>query len=409
MKYSVYLDEMKIGVIREGKVPSDSRVCLTPKHCVELLEQGVDVVVQPSEGRVYRNEEYIAAGIPLQENLSDRDVLIGVKEVPIDNLIDNKTYFFFSHTFKEQVYNRELLQSILRKKIRLVDYEAITEKNGSRLIAFGKFAGIVGAHNAIYTYMKSLGDNDLPRMHTFYNYKQAKEFYKTIDFPSMKIVLTGTGRVASGAAMVLDDMGILKKSPLDFITHDFGQAAYTQLNCFYYVKRKDGLVFDDLTDFYKNPQAYDSDFSHFLPTTDVMINGIYWDNNAPPFFTKEEMRSGNFKISTIADITCDIAPVSSIPSTIKASTINDPVFGYDPLNENETEPFKEGAVNMMTIDNLPNELPRDASDAFGDMFLEHVMPELFKSKSDILYRASITTNRGKLNRPFTYLNDFVNG
>jgi alanine dehydrogenase len=400
---------MKIGVIREGKVPPDSRVCLTPNHCKELLDMGVDIVVQPSEGRVYQDEEYIALGVPLQEDLGDRDILIGVKEVPIHQLLENKTYFFFSHTFKQQVYNRGLLQSVLKKKIRLIDYEAITDKRGSRLIAFGKFAGIVGAHNGVYTYLKSLGRDDLPRMYTFYNYKEAKEFYKTIDFTPMKIVLTGTGRVAGGAAMVLDDMGILKKSSLDFITHEFDQAVYTQLNSFYYVKRKDGLVFDDVTDFYRNPEAYDSDFSHFLPLTDLMINGIFWDNKAPAFFTKEEMQSDDFNISTIADITCDIAPLSSIPSTIKASTIDDPIFGYDPLTGKEVEPFQEGVINMMTIDNLPNELPRDASDAFGDMFLQHVMPELLKEKSDILYRASITTKEGKLNKPFLYLKDFVKG
>jgi alanine dehydrogenase len=335
--------------------------------------------------------------------------LIGVKEVPIEQLIANKTYFFFSHTFKEQVYNRGLLQSVLEKNIRLIDYEAITNKRGARLIAFGKFAGIVGAHNGVYAYLKSLGRDDLPRMHTFYNYKEAKEFYKTLDFPPMKVVLTGTGRVAGGAAMVLDDMGILKKSPLDFITHSFDKAAYAQLNSFYYVKRKDGLVFDDVTDFYKNPDAYESDFSHFLPVTDLMINGIYWDNKAPAFFKKEEMRSDEFNITTIADVTCDIAPLSSIPSTIRASTIDEPVFGYDPITGKETEPYKKRVINMMTIDNLPNELPRDASDAFGDMFLEYVIPEMQKDKSDVLFRASITTDDGKLNKPFKYLRDFVNG
>ncbi|GLR15930.1 NAD(P)-dependent oxidoreductase [Portibacter lacus] len=400
---------MKIGVIREGKVPSDSRVCLTPRHCRILLDKGIDIVVQPSEVRVFKDDEYLAQGIKLQEDVSDRDILIGVKEVPLEMLIPEKTYFFFSHTFKEQVYNRGLLQEVLKQKIRLIDYEAITNKDGMRLIAFGKFAGIVGAHNGMYTYLKGKGMDKLPRMHSFFNYDEAKEYYKTLDLPKMKIVLTGTGRVAGGAAQVLNDMGIIKKSPLDFVAHDFKEAVYTQVNSFYYAKRKDGLVFDDVKDFYTNPGAYDSDFGHFLPMTDLFINGIYWDNRAPAFFTIEDMKSSDFRINTIADITCDIAPLSSIPSTIKASTIDDPIFGYDPVTEQETEPYEPGVVNMMTIDNLPNELPRDASDAFGDMFLEHVIPEMLKDESEMLFKASITTNDGYLNEPFEYLQQFVDG
>lgn len=399
---------MKIGVIREGKVPQDSRVCLTPKHCAKLREEGINVVVQPSEVRVYKDDEYKSLNIPMQEDLTDCDILIGVKEVPLEQLLENKTYYFFSHTFKEQIYNRGLLQEVLKKKIELVDYEAITDENGRRLIAFGRFAGIVGAHNGLYTYLKSLGRNDLPRMHTFYDYEAAKQYYKSLRIPNIKIVLTGTGRVASGASTVLDDMGISKKSPLDFVTHSFDEAVYTQLSSFYYVKRKDGGVFEDVKEFYSRPKDFESDFEHFIPSADLMINGIYWDNDAPAFFTLDQMKSKDFRITTIADVTCDIAPVSSIPSTIKASTIADPIFGYDPFLEKEVLPFQKGVINMMTIDNLPNELPRDASDAFGDMFLEHVVPEILKGESDILHRASITTKDGVLNEPFSYLQNFVN-
>lgn len=399
---------MKIGVIREGKVPPDSRTCLTPKHCKLLVEGGFDIVVQPSEGRVFKNVEYEKLGIPLQENLSDRDVLIGVKEVPIEHLMPEKTYFFFSHTFKKQVYNRGLLQAILKKRIKLIDYEAITNEKGSRLIAFGKFAGIVGAHNGIYTYLGGPKAEKLPRMHSFYDYEEAKDFYKNLELPPLRIVLTGTGRVATGAAMVLNDMGVSKISPIDFVTKTYDEPVFTQLNSFYYAKRKDGSTFDNVYDFYNNPSSYESDFQHFLPVTDLFINGIYWDNDAPAFFTKEQMQRKDFKINTIADITCDIAPVSSIPSTIKASTIADPIFGYDVHTGKEVAPYQDGVVNMMTIDNLPNELPRDASLAFGDMFLEHVIPEMKKSQSSILHNASITTLRGELNEPFTYLKDFVN-
>lgn len=399
---------MKLGIIREGKVPPDSRVCLTPRHCKQLMDRGIDIVVQPSPGRVYKDEEYVAQGIRMQEDLSDRDILIGVKEVPISMLMPNKRYFFFSHTYKKQVYNRPLLQAVLEKHIELIDYEAITADAGGRLIAFGEFAGVVGAHNGMIAWIKSQG-KDMRRMKSFFDYVEAKNYYKSLEIPKCKIALTGTGRVSKGAARVLDDMGIRRVDPIDYVKDSFDESVYTQLPCYYYVKRKDGLPFDDVQHFYKNPELYDSDFHHFVPETDLFINGIYWDNKAPAFFTMKDIESDDFRISCIADVTCDIAPLSSVPTTIRPSTIADPFFGIDRSTKEEVEPFAAGVLNMMTIDNLPNELPRDASDAFGDMFVEHVIPELLKEESSILARATITNKQGELTEPYAYLTDFVNG
>ena len=149
---------MKIGVIREEKNPPDSRVTLSPTHCKMLIEKGLDVVVQPSGVRCFSDEDYLEAGIPMSEDLSDRTLLIGVKEVPIDFLIPDKTYFFFSHTFKAQPYNQKLLKAIVDKNITLIDYEVLTNDKGARVIAFGKFAGMVGAHNALWTHLGSAGE-----------------------------------------------------------------------------------------------------------------------------------------------------------------------------------------------------------------------------------------------------------
>lgn len=399
---------MKYGVIREGKIPSDSRVVLTPSQCASLIESGNDIVVQKSEVRAYSDQEYEDAGVPLVDDVSDCDVLIGVKEVPISQLIPDKTYLFFSHTIKEQAYNRDLLRHILDKNIRLIDYEVITDDNNQRLIAFGKFAGMVGAHNALWTYGKRTGEFDLPRLYQMKDYNSVLPVYKSLKLPNMKIALSGTGRVAQGAAMVLEDMGIKKVSPLAFVTQVFDRAVYTQIHSFYYAKRKDGLTFDDVHDFYNNPSEYESDFSHFLPHADIFINGIYWDNNAPAFFTKEQMRSEDFKIKVIADVTCDIAPVSSIPSTLEATTIEDPVFGYDPVTEQKCLPFMRNSVDMMTIDNLPNELPRDASKAFGEMFIKHVFQELDAPNSDILLRATVA-DKGQLGPHYQYLRSYITG
>ncbi|MEL6945512.1 MAG: NAD(P)-dependent oxidoreductase [Bacteroidota bacterium] len=355
----------------------------------------------PSENRILGDEEYEKQKVSLSGDMENCEVLMGVKEVPIDSLIPNKTYFFFSHTIKEQIYNRKLLQAILAKNIRLLDYEVLTDEKGRRLIAFGRFAGMVGAHNGLWTYGKRTGAFELKRMKNHKDYAEAQAFYKTVQFPPIKIVLTGTGRVGKGAAEVLDDMGIKKVSPADFLSQDFKQAVYTQLVCEDYAQRKDGSVFNK-KDFYEHPEWFESKFAPYTQVSDLMVNGIYWDNNAPAFFTKEEMKNNDFKIKVIADVTCDIAPVSSIPSTLFASTIADPVFGYDPQEEAEAKAFQSNCIDMMTIDNLPNELPRDASQSFGNQFIEFILPELLKEESKILERATVAEN-GQLGKHFQYL------
>ena len=399
---------LKIGIIREDKSPPDSRVPLNPTQCKTLIDDGIDIVVQSSQVRCFTDEDYQSSGVPVVSDVVDRDILLGVKEVPIGKLIPNKTYFFFSHTIKKQVYNRKLLQAVIERNIRLLDYEVLTNKSGARVIAFGKFAGMVGAHNSLWTYAQRTGTFELPRMKDLYNYAAAKDVYNKTKFPNVKLVLTGTGRVANGAAQVLDDMGFQKVRPMDYITKQYDRPIYTQLSSFYYTKRKDKREFDDVRDFYNNPSMYESDFDHFLLNSDIMVNGIYWNNDAPAFFTLEQLTSDDFNIKVIADVTCDIAPISSIPTTIKASTIADPVFGYDPQTQTESKPYQAHTLDMMTIDNLPNELPRDASTAFGEMFIEHVIPELIAGGGPMLDKGSVTRD-GDLGKHFEYLRNYLKG
>jgi saccharopine dehydrogenase (NAD+, L-lysine-forming) len=399
---------MKIGIIREGKVPPDSRVALTPQQCAHIKSTfAIEVVAERSEVRAYKDKEYADAGIELVDDLSDCDFLMGIKEVPIDMLIANKRYSFFSHTIKKQSYNRKLLQAILAKKITLVDYEVLTDDKGRRLIAFGYYAGMVGAHNALYTYAQRTGSFVLKRLHDCFDYAEAKALYEHIQWPAIKIVLTGGGRVASGAVKVLQDMGIEKVSAEDFLNKDFDKIVFTQIDCDKYVQRKDGGEFS-FPDFFGNPELYESTFTPYAQTADVMINGIFWDNKAPAFFTVEEMTQPTFNIKVIADVTCDIAPVSSIPSTLRASKISDPIFGFDPKTGKETDPHQEGIIDMMTIDNLPSEIPRDSSKAFGDMFIQHILPEMVKDNSDVINRATIA-DKGELGDHFAYLEDYVKG
>lgn len=397
---------MKIGIIREGKIPPDSRTPLTPEQCAQLIqEQGLQIVVEPSQVRCYPDSEYEALRVPLSTNLDDCDVLMGIKEVPVDHLIPGKTYLFFSHTIKEQAYNRKLLQAVLARNIRLVDYEVMTDEQGRRLIAFGKFAGMVGAHNALWTWGKRSGDFQLPRMKDCFDYEMAKTYYHLIQWPAIKIVVTGSGRVSMGAVEVLNDMGILQVSPDEFLESDFEEAVFTQLVSRHYVERRDGRPFH-AREFYAHPEAYQSSFAPYTSTTDIFINGIFWDPRAPAFFTAEDMRRPDFRIRAIADVTCDIAPESSVPSTLRPSSIASPVYGYDPETGFEIPPFQPGGIDVMAIDNLPSEMPRDASRAFGEQFMYHVLPELLRSNSKVIERATVAAD-GELGAHFQYLRGYV--
>lgn len=401
---------MKLGIIREGKVPPDSRVLFTPEQCVALQKKyNIQFVVQPSPGRCLPDEAYRAAGITVQEDIADCEVFMGIKEVPKDQLVANKKYFFFSHTIKAQPYNRALLQKILKENITLFDYEVLTNEKNQRVIAFGRFAGIVGAHNGMMTYGNRTKAFDLEQMHKYDDYAAAIAYYKTLSFPKMKIVVTGTGRVANGAAEVLDYMEIKKVSPQDFLNKEYEEAVYTQLDCIDYAAPKDANKAFELMDFFKNPQDYKSIFEPYTKVADLMVNGIYWANEAPAFFTKEDMKKEAFNIQVIADVTCDIAPVASIPSTLFATTIAKPVFGYDPKKEAAVEPYQAHTVDMMTIDNLPNELPKDASKSFGEQFTEHVIEELLGLKDTGMLERAMIANEGQLGPNFQYLGDYVKG
>jgi len=397
---------IKLGIIREGKVPPDSRVALIPAQVKALEQMGkYKVLIQPSPNRCYTDEEYEAEGLTLSEDMESCDYLIGIKEVPKSQLIAGKKYFFFSHTYKEQPYNQALLQKIIDDKITLLDYELLTNEKGQRVIAFGFFAGMVGAHNALYTYAQRSKSLEMKRLKDCFDYAEAVDMYKKIKFPAIKIVLTGTGRVGSGAEKVLLDMGIRKVEKNNFLKDSFDEAVFTQLAPEDYVARKDGSDFV-LQHFFDNPTEYKSIFMPYAQTAQVMINGIYWANDAPAFFTAEEMKSTDWKIQVIGDVTCDIAPVSSIPSTLFASTIADPIFGFDPQTGKQADPHADGIVDMMTVDNLPNELPRDASKAFGEMFVEHVLEELGKENSGLLERSMIASD-GTLGPHFQYLDGYV--
>ena len=400
----------KLGIIREGKTPPDKRVPVTPKQCKKLLETypDLEIFVQPSPVREIPDSAYADAGITLKEDLSECDIIMGVKEVPLDMLIPNKTYIFFSHTFKKQSYNRKLLKGILDKKIRLIDYEVLTDANDKRLIGFGRYAGIVGTYNAFLAYGKKQGTYDLKPADQCHDRKEVEQELKKVKLPAdFKMVMTGGGRVGHGAIEILDLIDIKKVSPEDYLTKKFDTAVFTQLSARDYVKTTDGSEFKT-SEFYENPKGYASNFMRFAKESDLYISCHYWDSDAPFIFSREDAKSPDFRIRVVADISCDIdGPVAS---TIRPSTIADPLYGYDPQTESEVDFMDPKAIGVMAVDNLPCELPKDASEDFGNELIKNIFPELLgKENSPVIVGATQTTLKGELAEDYKYLQNYVDG
>ncbi len=400
---------MKFALITERKNPPDKRVVFSPKDLKTAQQQfpQATFVVESSDIRVFTDDEYKAEGFEVTTDVSDCDVLIGVKEVPVETLIPGKTYFFFSHTIKKQPHNRKLLQAILQKNIRLIDHETIVKPNGVRLIGFGRYAGIVGAYNAFRTWGLKFKTWNLPKASTLYEQQDLIDTLNTLQLPSVKILLTGNGKVANGVKEMLDAMHIKQVDVEEYLTKTFDEAVYCKIDVLDYNKRKDGEFINDNHDFYKHPEAYESNFMRFAKVTDLFITGHFYGNGSPSLFTQEDAKSPDFNIRVVADISCDVD--GPIASTIKASTIADPIYGYDPQTSQETDFMSTNAIAVMAVDNLPCELPKDASEGFGKMFIEHVMPAFFNGDKDgVLARAKITEN-GQLTTRFAYLQDYVDG
>jgi saccharopine dehydrogenase (NAD+, L-lysine-forming) len=398
---------MKLGIIKEGKVPPDKRVPFTPLQVEEIQQRfpEIKVVVQQSNVRCFADSEYASLGIEIVEDVSDCDVLMGIKEVPIDQLKEGKTYLFFSHTMKKQPHNKKLLQAVLNKKIRLIDYEALRDRQGNRLVAFGRYAGIVGAYNALWTYGKRYKAFTLRRAFDCFDVNDLKIELRKVKLPPIKIILTGAGRVGKGAMETLDSAGIRKVSAYDFLTRSFTEPVYVQLSSADYHQRREGGHFNR-EEFHLNPEHYTAHFSAFANVADVLVAGAFWNPKAPVLFSKADMLLPDFKIKIIADVTCDIN--GSIPSTTRASTIPDPLFDYDPATNSIQLPLSNDRfITTMAVDNLPCELPRSASDEFGRDLIDRILkPLLVQDSEEIIERGTIARD-GKLTPAFSYLSDYA--
>jgi saccharopine dehydrogenase (NAD+, L-lysine-forming) len=399
---------MKIGILRETKIPPDRRVPLTPAQVRQLKGRfgTLEIIIQPSKIRCFSDAEYYDAELILKENLDGCDILMGVKEVEIDTLIPGKTYMFFSHTAKKQPYNRKLLQDIAARKITLVDYEYLTDKNNIRLVAFGKWAGIAGTYNGLRAYGERYRQYLLKPAHQCFDLDEMEKELEKVELPAMKILITGGGRVAGGAMEILASLKLREVNPHEYLEQDFDEPIVCRIDPWYYVRRKDGAGFD-FQHFFDHPDMYESIFKPYTKVTDMYIACHYWDPRSPVFMTTSDMREPDFRINIIADVSCDVN--GPIPSTIRASTIEEPFYGYFPWTEKETTPFDLRAITVMAVDNLPGELPRDASEDFGKMLMNQVMPALVgEGDESIIMRATIIKN-GELTDRFKYLQGYLEG
>ena len=399
---------MKFGIIKERKNPPDRRVVFSPNELAKLKQTYHDAIVEveSSDIRIFSDVQYKSMGITVTDDVSGSDVLFGVKEVPVENLIPNKAYFFFSHTIKKQPYNQKLLKAILEKNIDLYDHETIVDDQNRRLIGFGKYAGMVGVYNGIRAFGIKFELFKLPKAETLAGKDALIMHLKRLNLPALKFVLTGTGKVGSGAKEILDAIKVKEITIENYLTKNYAQPVYVQLDVLEYNKRIDGEVID-FRDFVAHPDEYISDFEKFTKVSDIYFAGHFYATGAPMILTREMLNASDCKLKVVADISCDVK--GPIACTLRSSTIEEPIYGYFPLEDREVEVFHPAAVVVMAVDNLPCEIPKDASEGFGEQFMEHVIPAFFNGDKDgILQRAKITEN-GKLTERFAYLQDYVDG
>jgi hypothetical protein len=327
---------------------------------------------------------------------------LGIKEVPVKELIPGKTYLFFSHTKKKQPHNQALLRSILEKKITLIDYECLEHEDGQRIIGFGFFAGVVGAHNGMMGYGIRTGLFNLDRVYKQRSFRELIHVYFGLKLPNVKIAVTGSGRVAHGILEIMNLMGIHEVEPDEYLARRFSYPVYTQLKGAELYRHKEaGYIREH---FHQHPEEYDCLFLPYARQTDILLNGVYWEKNIPRLFAKEDISSEDFIIQTIADITDDVN--GSVPINLGDQTIENPFYGVDRKTFQKTEPFIPGSLDIMAVGNLPNELPRDASRYFGEQLIKYVLEDVVKGGSEIIERATIV-KKGELTKNFEYLKEYA--
>lgn len=402
----------RIGIIRETKIPTDNRTPLTPAQCKELLStySDLEILVQPSDLRVFSDEEYRQAGAVISEDMTTCDYLFGVKEVNIDALIPDKHYFFFAHIGKQQPYNKELCRAMIEKKVTLTDYEYLTDRAKKRLVSFSFWAGVMGVYNTLRLYglrhrlfKLPAPDKKFTVADILNNGRPAINSMKLNPKTKVRILVTGQGRASHGGQFILKELGIRQLSVPAYLCTDTKEPVFTVASTADLVRRKDGKFYDR-ADFKAHPESYTSDFRKFAYATTIFIPCHFWAPEHPKYFTRDLFSTSN--IDVVGDVTCDIK--GSVESTIRPSTHQSPFYGIDVNGGFEETPYSTiGTIGVMAVDTLPNAIPFEASKSFGEKLLDHVFPALLgEDKEEVIARATLISN-GELTEPFRYLKDFA--
>jgi len=406
-----------LSVLAEARI-DENRVPFSPTQISYLLNKfsNLKIIVQPSNRRCFKDKDYLEAGAQITDNLSSADIIFGVKEVDISILIKDKTYLFFSHTSKVRqyigqtikdkaiIYKKELLKEVIKKNITLIDYENIRDASGKgyRYLGFGRFAGIIGAYNTLNLYLKLNNKQQLPRAFEINNYEQVKKLISKQNFNKLKILLIGSGRASKGAIELLKHANIRQVSINDYLNNKYDEAVFCNISAKKHVERKDGKD-SSYQDYILNPHEYNSKVKNYLYDTDMFIACHYWDPKFPKLFSSKQINEfKNLKI--IGDVTCDIN--GSVPTTIRSTSISEPYYSINTDSMKEIELGNKG-IAVMAVDNLPSELPRDASEEFGNSVISEILPYLIDKDDGRINRATTASN-GKFCENFTYLNDFIN-
>lgn len=401
----------RIGIIRETKIPTDNRTPLTPVQCEELLRTypGLEIYVQPSDLRVFADEEYIRAGATLTEDMTSCDYLFGVKEVSIDTLLPGKHYFFFAHIGKEQPYNQKLCRAMIDKNITLTDYEYLTDTNKKRLVSFSFWAGVMGVYNTMRLFglrnklfTLPAPDQKFTVADILNNGRPAIEILKRHDKP-IRILITGNGRASSGAVFILDELGVKHVSVEEYLNEHRTGPVYTVATTSELVRRKDGRPYDR-SDFKHHPDQYVSDFRRFAYTTAIFIPCHYWQPGQPKYYTRDMFSTAS--IDVVGDVTCDIN--GSVECTIRPSTHQSPFYGIDVNGGFEDYSYTTyGSIGVMAVDTLPNAIPFEASKSFGEKLLDHVFPALLGEDNEGMIANATLINNGRLTERFGYLKNYA--
>jgi alpha-aminoadipic semialdehyde synthase len=429
-----------IAIRHEDKYKMERRAALTPMHVKQLVSQGIEVLVESSEKRIFADEEYKNAGAKVTNDISNSSIVFGVKEMPIDYFDANKTYVFFSHTIKGQEYNMPMLQNMVDHKINLIEYEKIANEKGQRLIFFGRFAGLAGMINSLWSYGQRLDKlgisncfNTLKQSHNYNSLEEAREAIKAIgdkikskglhaEARPLVIGITGYGNVSKGAQEIADLLPIEEIGPAELLQKSKENSF--ALDKVYKVVFKEAdlsTTIDEnaefeLQDYYQHPEKYKNQFEQYIPHLSILMNCMYWDDRYPRIVTKDylsELYKSEHRLKVIGDVTCD--PDGSIEATHIGTAIEDPVFVYNPKTQTPKMGFDGEGILIMSVDILPSELPRESSEAFGDVLVNYVKQLVeadYKASFEALdipsaFKRALILHNGNLTPDFEYMTDFL--